>query len=236
MALLIHILSLIVGNGSGAGGAPVHDTAPLVDKTVMVPIAEHLAHRMGVFRGHGELLVVVVARAAHAGNLLHDGVAVILAPIPAGIDELLAADLQAGNALFGKLLVNLGLGCDARMVGAEDPTGLVALHARTADARVLDGVVQGMAHVQHARYVRRRNNDGVRVGAVLTETRRTAKVSLLFPGVEKRLFPVLVRLLCLFVRCHAFSFQCASGFAYSSKQPKSRRSNPERVVRRPREP
>ncbi len=199
VALLIHVLGLVVGDGGGAGRAPVHDAAALVDKAIVVPVAEHLAHRMGIFGRHGELLVGVVARAAHARDLAHDGVAVILAPIPAGVDELLAPDLQAGNALFSELLVYLGLGGDAGMVGTKDPTGLVALHAGMADAGVLDGVVQGMAHVQHAGNVRGRDNDGVGIGAVLAEARRALKISLFLPGVEKRLFPVLVRLIALFV-------------------------------------
>ena len=46
------------------------------------------------------------------------------------------------------------------MVGAENPARGIALHAAEADEGVLDGVVERMAHMEHARDVRRRNDDG----------------------------------------------------------------------------
>ena len=46
------------------------------------------------------------------------------------------------------------------MVGAELPQRVVALHAVPADQDVLQRVVEGMAHVQAAGHVRRRDHDG----------------------------------------------------------------------------
>ena len=57
--------------------------------------------------------------------------------------------------------LDLGLGGDPGVVGAEDPLGALAAHAVIAGQAVLDRVVQRVAHVQHAGDVRRR--DGQRV-------------------------------------------------------------------------
>ena len=116
------------------------------------------------------MLVGVIAGAAHALDLLDDGVAINATPVIAGLDELLAADLETGDALVGKLLVYLGLGCDACMVGAKYPAGLITLHTRMTDAGILDGVIQGVAHMQHSRDIGRRDGNGVAAGAVLAET------------------------------------------------------------------
>ncbi len=160
VALLVLVLGLVVGDGRRTVGAPVDDALAAVDEAVVVPVAEDLAHGAAELRAHGELLVVEIDRAAHAADLRDDGAAVLVRPVPAGVHELLATDLQAGDALALELLVDLGLGRDARMVGAQDPTGRAAAHAVVADVGVLDGVVHGVAHVQDAGDVGRRYNDG----------------------------------------------------------------------------
>ena len=48
------------------------------------------------------------------------------------------------------------------MVGSGKPKGVVALHAVVADNDVLQSVVKAVAHVQNARYVGRRNHDGIK--------------------------------------------------------------------------
>ena len=186
MPLLVHVLGLVVGDGRGAVRAPVHDALALVDEVVVVPVHEQLPHGLHVRRLQREVLVGVVARADHALDLVHDGGAVLLVPVVARLDERLASDLQAADALIGQLLVHLRLRGDAGMVGAEDPARGTALHAGAADARVLDGVVEGMAHVQHAGDVRRRDDDGVRLLLALAQLGRALEVARVHPRLEKR--------------------------------------------------
>ena len=172
MALFVLVFRLVVGDGGHAARAPVHDALAAVDHVVMVPVAEDLAHGLGVLRRHGELLVVEIDGATHALDLLDDDSAVFLAPLLALLEELLAADLQARDALGLELLVDLGLCGDARMVGAQDPARRIAAHARVADIGVLDRVVERVPHMQHARDVWRRDDDravalALRAGIVL---------------------------------------------------------------------
>jgi hypothetical protein len=50
------------------------------------------------------------------------------------------------------------------MVGARLPEHVAAAHALEAHENVLDGVVERMPHVQRARDVGRRNDDGIGLG------------------------------------------------------------------------
>ena len=160
MALLVLVLGLVVRDGGGAVGAPVDDALAAVDQAVVVPVAENLTHGLGVILIHGKALVVEVDGATHALDLLDDDTAVLVGPIPAGVDKLVAADLQAADALALELLVDLGLRGDTGVVGAEHPARGLTAHASHTDDGVLDGVVGGVAHVELAGYVGRRNGDG----------------------------------------------------------------------------
>ena len=83
-----------------------------------------------------------------------------MGPIPTGVDKLVASNLEAADALLFQLLINLGLGSDAGMVGAQDPTRGLAAHASHADDGILDGVIGSVAHMQLTGNVGRRNGDG----------------------------------------------------------------------------
>ena len=123
MALLVLVLRLVVGDGGGAVRAPVDDALTAINQAVVVPVAKDLADRLGVLVIHGEALTIEVDGATHALDLLDNGAAVLVRPIPAGIEELLAPDLQAGNPLALQLLIHLGLRGDTGVVGAENPAG-----------------------------------------------------------------------------------------------------------------
>ena len=160
VALLVLILGLVVRDGGGAVGAPVDDSLATVDQAVVVPVAEDLTHGLGVILVHGEALVVEVDGAAHALDLLDDDAAVLVGPVPAGVDKLVATDLQAADALALELLVDLGLRGDTGVIGAQHPARGLAAHASHTDDGVLDGVVGSVAHVELAGHVGRRNGDG----------------------------------------------------------------------------
>ena len=160
VTLLVLILGLVVRDGGGAVGAPVDDALAAVDQAVVIPVAKDLAHGLGVILVHGETLVVEVDGAAHALDLLDDDAAVLVGPVPAGVDKLIATDLQAADALALELLVDLGLRGDTGVIGAEHPARGLAAHAGHTNDGVLDGVVGGVTHVELAGHVGRRNGDG----------------------------------------------------------------------------
>jgi hypothetical protein len=65
-----------------------------------------------------------------------------------------------GEALLGKLFFHHVLSGDPRMIRAGKPEYVISLHAAVAAYNILEGVVQGMPHVERARHVGRRNNNG----------------------------------------------------------------------------
>ena len=160
MALLVLVLGLVVRDGGGAVGAPVDDALAAVDQTVVVPVAEDLAHGLRVVLVHSKALVIEVNGAAHTLDLLDDDAAVLVGPIPASVDKLVATDLQAANALALELLVDLGLRGDTGVIGSEHPARGLAAHAGHTNDGVLDGVVGSVTHVKLAGNVGRRNGDG----------------------------------------------------------------------------
>jgi hypothetical protein len=97
-----------------------------------------MGHGLRVGLVHGEALVGVVQRCAQALELVEDRGAVLLAPLPHALGECLAADLLAARAIGCQKLLDLDLCRDARVVGAEDPLGALALHAAQPDEGVLN--------------------------------------------------------------------------------------------------
>ena len=158
----VTVRDLEVADGRAAARAPVHEVAVLVDVALLVEGDEHLGHGADVALVEREALALVVARAADALELLDDGAAVLTAPLPDAADELLAPEVLLGEALRAQHLLDHVLRGDAGVVGAHQPAGVLAQHAVVARQHVLDGVVERVAHVQHARDVGRRDDDGVR--------------------------------------------------------------------------
>ena len=200
MAYVLYVFRFVIGNGGRAVRAPVHNTLALIDQALVIPIGEHFANSQNVIGIKREVLVFEVTRAAHALNLVHDGRTVFAAPVVACLDKLLATNFQTRDTLVSKLLVNLCLRCNTSMVGTNDPTRLIAPHARTANAGILDGFIQGVTHVQNARDVRRRNNNGKRVIGVLALAFAAAKIAFFHPLIKNRSFmgsEVVIDLLCL---------------------------------------
>ncbi len=157
------VLDLEVGDGGLERPRPVHEAAVAVDVAALVQAQEHLDHGPRVVVVHREPLAPVVHRRAEPLVLLDDHRAGLRAPLPDLVDERLAADLLARQALRGQLPLDDRLRGDARVVGAGLPQHVAALHALQADQRVLDGAVQRVAHVQRAGHVRRRQRDAVRL-------------------------------------------------------------------------
>ena len=82
------------------------------------------------------------------------------------LDEFLAADVAAMDLPLHQLAFDDHLRGDAGMVHAGLPQHVLAAHALEADQDVLQRVVERVAHMQRAGDVRRRDDDGERLGAL----------------------------------------------------------------------
>ena len=151
----------LVGQRGLRGRAPVHHALAAVDEALLVKLDEDFLHAAHVVGVHRETFAGPVAGAAEFLELRDDDAAVLFLPRPHALDELLAPDVLLGLLfLLAKLLGDHALGGDARVVGAGEPEDFLAVHARLAAENVLDGVVEHVPHVEHARDIRRRDDDG----------------------------------------------------------------------------
>ena len=171
-----------------------------------------MAHRVGQALVHGEPGAAPVTGGAQLLLLLHDAVAELVLPVPHPLQELLPAQIVAGQALaLAQLLLHLDLGGDAGVVGAGHPQGGIALHPLEADQDVLEGAVHGVAHVELAGDVGGRHDDGegafVRVAVALKAAvllPHLIDAALHLPGfIDLRQF--------LFHLLHSFSGQSKKG-------------------------
>ena len=160
----ILIFDLSVGQGRAAVRTPVDDAVAFVDQALFIQLAERLAHGLRAALVHGEAAAVPVAGHAERLLLLDDAVAVLLFPRPDALEEFLAAEIVAGQALFlAQHLLDLDLRGDAGVIRAGHPQGGIALHALIAREDVLQRRVKRVAHVQLAGDIRGRHDDGKRL-------------------------------------------------------------------------
>ncbi len=166
--LALHRLrdNLDVGDGGQELGVPVHKALGLVDQPRAKKLDKSFEHRLRRSRVHGEPLARPVAGRAETFELVDNGAARFRLPLPNLFQKFLAAQRAAVGLLGGgEAALHHHLRGDAGMVRARLPQHVAAAHALEAAQNVLQGVVERMAHVQRAGDVRRRNDNGVGLGA-----------------------------------------------------------------------
>ena len=142
-------------------GTPVDDPAALIDEALVIELTEGLPDGLGKALVHSEAGTAPVAGNAHLLLLFHDTAAVFFLPLPHTLEELLPAQVIAGQALLGaQLLLHLDLGGDTGVVHAGQPQRGVALHPLETGQDILKGAVQGVAHMELAGDVGRGHDDG----------------------------------------------------------------------------
>ena len=163
--ILLHVLHFQVGDRGLQHRVPVDQALAAIDQAFFVQAHEGFDHCLGGHRVHGEAAARPVARRAQTTHLLFDDVAGLRLPFPDFFDETVTAQRVAGFTLAfqRKVAAHHHLGGDAGVVGADLPQGVVTAHAVVTHKRVLQGVLEGVAHVQRTGDIRRRQQDGVRL-------------------------------------------------------------------------
>ncbi len=155
-AVFLGAFDLEVGDGGFQHRVPAHQALAAVDQPVLVQPHEGLVDHRGLCGVHREVLARPVHRVADAAHLAGDDAAGLFLPGPHVLEELLAADGVARQALLLQLALHHDLRGDAGMVGARQPQRVEATHAVVARERIHDRVVEAVAHVQRARHIGRR--------------------------------------------------------------------------------
>ena len=178
MAVDLALFDLQVRDRGVEFRVPVDQPLVAVDQAFLVELHEDAQHGAGQALVHGEALARPVAGRAQPAQLLQDRAAGFLPPGPDLFDEGFAADRPGvavllrdaaveGDALLRQHPFDDHLGRDAGMVCARLPQHVAPLHPVEADQDVLDRVVEGVAEMQAAGDVGRRDHDGVGFAAGL---------------------------------------------------------------------
>ncbi len=178
MAGHLAVLDLVVGQSSLAMRTIVDQIFALIDQAALIQGHECLADRFGKPLVHSEALMAPVTGGSDGLDLLADDVVVLLLDGPGTLQELLTSQILAAQPLFGKHTLDDVLRGDTGMVGSRHPQGALSAHAPVPDEDVLQGIVQGVAHVQDTGDVGRwhDNREGLlRIGRL--------EGPLLFPGL-----------------------------------------------------
>ena len=194
---LFLVFDFEVGQRGVTARTPVDDVVALVDQPFFIQRDEHLAHRARQPFVHREPVALPVERTAQLHQLVVDGAAGFLFPLPDALDELLAAEFLTVRAFGLELAFDHVLCGDAGVVRPWLPQSVDAAHSLPARHDVLQGVVERMAHVQGAGDVGRRDGHGK--GFAVTRfvgVRQTVLVPILDPPLLD-----LVRLI-LFVQLY----------------------------------
>ena len=159
----LDVVDLLVRDDGLVVGVPVDEVLAAVDEPLLVQRHEHLLDGPAQPLVHGEPAVPPVGRVAQAPLLLQDDVAVLTAPGPDVLQERVAPDRLAVDAVLLELLLDDVLGRDAGVVEPGDPQGLEPPHPLVPDEQVLDRVLERVAHVEPAGHVGRRHRDHERL-------------------------------------------------------------------------
>ncbi len=198
--LLVH--HLLVAHGGQGHGVPVHHAVVAVHQAFLVEVDEDIDHGLAQRGFHGEACAVPVAAGAELLQLFEDGSAVLLLPCEGMLKEFFTADRALLDPLFRQQLHHLGFRGDASVIRSRHPAGVLALHPRAAHQHVLDGVVEHVPHVQHARYVRRWDHHSIGLAFV----RHGTEIAVVQPVLVPLAFDLLG--LVAFRKFHLFHQGC----------------------------
>ena len=176
---LLH-LHLQIAHRRTGGGAPIHQVFTAVDQPLLVQAHEGLLHRFTEAFIKGEALALPIHGITQPPQLAHDAATAFSLPLPGPLQETIAAEVVAGLALLLELLLEDRLHRDRGVIGAGQAEHVLSRQALVADDRVDQGRVEGMAHVQAAGHVWRRNHHRERfTGGLWVGVER----SLVLPGL-----------------------------------------------------
>ena len=152
-------------------GVPVDQAFAAIDQALVVHIDKDLddgvvevailtSRRTGR-AGHGKGFAVPIGAGAQTLQLANNRAAGFDLLIPNARQELVPPHITARRlAILRHLALGHHLRGNARMVGAGLPKGVIPLHPVPAHQNILQRVVEGMAHVQAAGDIRRRDHHG----------------------------------------------------------------------------
>ena len=167
-------------------GVPVDELLAAINEVFLEERKECVSNGFGAAFVQREALTAPVARRAHALELSRNSLFVRVFPRPDSADQPFPPEFVPGQVFFFlETLFDHRLRRDAGVVCAGHPEGFKPHHAVHTNLSVLKRVVQGVPEVQSARYVRRRNDNRIRL---FIGVRFGVKTAVFFPDFQPALF------------------------------------------------
>ena len=158
---LLHFHLQITHCRTGSG-TPIDEIFAAINQALLMQPHKGFHHCFVEPRIEGEALAAPIHRIAQAAQLADDGAAAFRLPGPGPLKESIATQVIFVGSFSLELLFQDRLHGNRGVVGARQAEHILALQALEAHHRVDQGGVEGMAHVQAAGHVRRRNHDAER--------------------------------------------------------------------------
>ncbi len=150
-----------VGQRSYAARAPVDNPLASINETLVVECYKNPSHGFRKTFVHGETLSTPITAGSQPFKLADDFPSIEFAPCPHSFYELLSSQLVPIHALFRKLALHYILGCNTSVVGSWHPQYVISLHPLITTEDILEGVVEGVPHVQITGYIGRRDHNRI---------------------------------------------------------------------------
>ena len=160
------IVDFLIGNHRLRTTRPVAQTRAAINQTALEPIFKNRQHRLDIRLVHGETLALPIVGATQRFHLFDDGGAILVLPTIDALDKCFAAQRFARQVLAAQQRLNFDLRGDAGVIGAGHHQSRLALHAMEAGQAIVNRVLQGVAQMQNAGHVGRRNRHHKRSLAV----------------------------------------------------------------------
>jgi hypothetical protein len=173
------MLNFVVGKGGTAGGTPVDQVIPLVEKVPFVEGDKDFPDRFGEPFVQGKTLTGPVNAGPNPGKLPGNYLVVFVFDLPGFFNKFLPAQIMPGLSPGLEPPFHHILGSDPRMIGARHPKGGLPPHTVETDHDILEAVVKSMPQVKDAGYVGRGYHHHKRARAGLS--RRRPEGAALFP-------------------------------------------------------
>ena len=157
---------------------PIDHTHPAIDLAFIIQIDKYLDDAAGHLGIHRKFRPIPITRSSQTTQLTENNATMFLFPLPGVFEELFTGQRVFVNSLLSR---------NRRMVRTRHPAGVLSLHPRTTHQNILNRFVQHMPHVQYARHIGGRNNNGIGLPIV----RNRMEKSMLHPVIVPLLLDLL---------------------------------------------
>ena len=159
VAIHLFMLYLKVSQCCVAPGAPVNDVITPVNQLFIIETHKDFPYGPGKALIHGKPLSTPVTGTSQPFQLGDNHATEFFPPLPDQFNKSFPTNLVTISSPRGKVFFHHILGSYTRVVRAGLPQDTIPFHPFVSAQNILEGIIEGMAHVQASGYIWRGNDD-----------------------------------------------------------------------------